>query len=134
MRATVYLCLCNSELCRWLWSKLLRQELATFVEFRNGTRVRKQRDKSGPSGMSRNTAFSLPEKWGGRDCLLPLRPDQLQIVREIKAAMGGDELLEFNTVSFRQRAVAAYDSLHIQKLSFENVWDVFDSMYILMFP
>jgi len=55
----------RSELCQWLWSKLLRQELQNFMDMRNGAHMRKNKDKAGPSSMSRNTAFSLPETWGG---------------------------------------------------------------------
>ena len=127
-----YLTFAHSELCRWLWAKLLRQELAKFVEFRNGTPVRRQKDKAGPSGISRNEAFSLPAAWGGQNCLLPLRPDQLDIVRQIKEAMGGEELLAFNRRSYREKAQKIYDSLHIRQLTFANAWDVFNRMRLLM--
>lgn len=40
------------------------------MDFRNDARMRTDNDKIGPSGMSRNEAFSLPEQWGGCDCLL----------------------------------------------------------------
>ena len=125
-----------SELCQWLWSKLLRKELADFVDLRNSSLVRKQKFKKGPfskTAMSRNEAFSMPETWGGRNCLLKLSPEQLDIVREIKAAMGGDELLEFNSRGFREKAIAIYDSLNIVDLNFTNVWHIFRAMYVKMY-
>jgi hypothetical protein len=51
-----------SELCQWLWSLLLCKELKKFTELRNGAYMRKDKNKLGPSGMSRNTAPALPEK------------------------------------------------------------------------
>lgn len=110
---------------------MLRKQLAAFVEFRNSTPVRKQKNKHGPfsaSGSSRNEAFSMPEKWGGRNCLLKLSPEQLDVVREIKVVMGGDELLGFNAREYREKAQAVYESLSIVDLNFTNVWYVFRAM------
>jgi len=87
----------TSELVQWLWPKLLRKSLKEFMDFRNGTRMRKDNDKAGPSGMSRNEAFSLPESWGGRNCLLKV---DIAVIRELKEAMGGDDILAFVSLSF----------------------------------
>jgi hypothetical protein len=100
------------------------------MDFRNGARMRNDNEKEGPSGMSRNDAFSLPESWGGRNCLLQV---DLAVVRELKGAMGGDEILEFVSVEFSQHAQAAYDTLGIEDLNFENVWHVFRDLYPLVF-
>lgn len=62
----------QQELCRWLWAKLLQATLAQFLQERNSFKSRKDNNKAGPSGMSRNTAFSMPEEWGGKNCLLPV--------------------------------------------------------------
>ncbi|KAJ7586523.1 hypothetical protein C8J56DRAFT_730405, partial [Mycena floridula] len=110
----------DSELCRWLWSRLLNQELQAFIAFRNGARMRRDNDKDGPSAMSRNEAFSDLRSWGGKNYLICI-PD-LSIIRELKEAMGGDELLAFTSAEFSARAQTAYDELNIQKLSMENVW------------
>ena len=101
------------------------------MDFRNGARMRKDRNKPGPSGMSRNEAFSLPEEWGGRNCLLPV---DVAVVREIKDTMGGDSLLEFTSPEYAKRAQAAYDSLNVINLTGENIWDVFCAMYRIMYP
>jgi hypothetical protein len=81
--------------------------------------------------MSRNEAFSLPESWGGRNCLLSI---DVEVIREIKAAMGGDAILEFTSSEFSERARATYDSLAISELTFQNVWVVFTDMYHLLYP
>ena len=114
-----------SELCNWLWPKLLQQKLNEVITFRNGVRIRHDKNKPGPSGMSRNTAFALPERWGGRNCLLPV---DINVIREIKAAMGGDSLISFSTPEYAARAQEIYDSLGIVELGFDNIWDVFADM------
>ena len=92
--------------------------------------MRKDNEKEGPFGMSRNEAFSLPENWGGRDCLLKV---DVAVIRELKEAMGGDEMLEFVSAEFSQRAQAAYDTLGVVDLDLENVWHVFCDLYPLIF-
>ncbi|KAH7909728.1 hypothetical protein BJ138DRAFT_1114711 [Hygrophoropsis aurantiaca] len=118
------------ELCQWLWPKLLRKDLQDMMDFRNSAPMRKNKHKKGPSGMSRNEAFSLYENWGGRNCLLPV---DVAVIREIKEAMGGDALLDFVTPEFSQRAQAAYDTLNIVDLTLENVWHVFRALHPLVF-
>ncbi|KAF8884385.1 hypothetical protein BD779DRAFT_1741354 [Infundibulicybe gibba] len=105
-------------LCQWLWPKLLRRTLNEFMDYRNGVRMRKDKKKPGPSGMSRNEAFSLPESWGGRNCLLPVN---LDIVQRLKQELGGDDLLEFVPNDFSEQASRAYDTLGVQELNLENI-------------
>ena len=104
------------------------------MEAMNGKRVRKDKTKAGPSGMSRNEAFSLPHLWDGRDCLLPLSPEQLETVEELKEAMGGEKLLAFVSEEFSERARQVYNGLNIRNLTSKNAWDVFRHMYPLVFP
>lgn len=110
---------------------LLRQELAKYVEFRNGVKMRKDKEKAGPSGMSRDQAFTLYEEWGGKDFLMPV---DVSVIQKMKEEMGGDEVLEFVPAPFRSLAEAAYDSLHICELAMDNVWEVFSAMLPILFP
>lgn len=93
--------------------------------------MRKDNAKPGPSGMSHNEAFSMPEAWGGHNCLLPVN---VEVIREIKEAMGGDSLLDFVTPEFAAQCQAAYDTLGISELTLENVWTVFVALYPLLYP
>lgn len=113
------------ELSRWLWSKVLRQELDKYVVFRNGYKSRKDSTKVGPSGCSRNDAFTLHDDYGLRNCLLPLDERQLDIVREIKQKMEGLRPLAFVSDDFDERAQAAYLKLGVTELTFDNAWHVF---------
>jgi hypothetical protein len=101
------------------------------MQFRNAARMRKDIHKPGPSGVSRDHAFTFPESWGGRDCLLPV---DVEVIRKMKADMGGDSLLNFVSVEFSERAQVIYDSLDISDLTFENIWAVFSKMFPLLFP
>jgi len=120
----------QSELCRWLWALLMKREAENFVQFRNGVRMKKMNNKPGPSGMSCNEAYSIPEKWGGRNCLTPV---DLSLIREMKEQLGGPAILEFTSADFSKRAQTVYDALRISNLSFENVWDIFDAMYTQLY-
>ena len=113
----------HSELAQWLWSKLLRQELALFIEFRNGVRMRKDAKKAGPSGMSRNEAFALYESWGGRDCLLPIT--DCEPIKAIMDFLGGSSLLDFVPPDYAQQAEAALKQLGISEINMGNVWEIF---------
>ena len=121
------------QLCQWLWPKLLRKLLKEFIDSRNSYPSRKDSKKAGPSGMSRNVAFALPERWGGKNCLLPI--DDMSIIREIKAEMGGDDILRFPLVTpeFEASAQKACDGLAIQELNFDNVWVVFQQLLPLLY-
>lgn len=99
------------------------------MAFRNSVHMRKQKEKPGPSGMSCNEAFAMPEKWGGHNCLLPV---DVEVIHQIKEEMGGDSLLEFVTYEYSQWAQAAYDTLGVAKLTLENVWDVFQALLPLI--
>jgi len=102
------------------------------MEFQNGCTMRKDNlEKPGPSGMSHNQAFSLPEMWGGRDCLLGI--DNLTVIAELKESLGGDGLISFSTPEFSAHAQEHYDSLAIVDLTFKNVWAVFTTMLPLVF-
>lgn len=116
-------------LCQWLWSTLLRQELQHEVGYLNQARVRKQRNKPGPSGGTRNDFFDLHEKWNLRNCLLEVDVD---IIREIKEKMGGDEVMDFVPQEYAAQAQAKFESLDVTKITLENAWEVFVEMKNVM--
>ena len=119
-----------SALCRWLWSDLLKRELAQATALRNETRIRKQVNKVGPSGMSRNDAFLDPARWGGRQCLIPVDP---ALVRKVRDEIGDESLLEFVTPEFARQAEEAFAKIpHTPVVTFGNVWHVFEAMLPLL--
>jgi hypothetical protein len=104
------------------------------MDCQNGIRMCKDANRPGPSGMSRNKAFSLFESWGGVNYLLQMTDDQLEIVCKLKLAMGGDSVLECTTLELSMRADNAYNSLGILQLLYENIWAVLILMLPLVFP
>ena len=129
-RAELIFSLHFSELCQWLWPKLLQRELDLFMEFRNGVRMRKDKNKAGPSGCSRNDAFTLYQTWGGQNCLLPV---DVNVIREMKEFMGGDGLLSFVPLTFAEHAEEAYIALNID-VTMSNVWLIFNQLIPILFP
>jgi hypothetical protein len=115
----------GSNVCQWLWPKLLQKVTDEFMESRNAYRSWKDQKKAGPSGISRNIAYSLPHTWGGRNCLLPV---DRNIIRQIKEEMGGDDILAFVDRDFAAQAETAYNLLGVADLNFNNVWDIFSKM------
>jgi len=133
---SILICYLNysRQLCQWLWPKLLRKLAKEFMDSRNSYRSRRDDTKPGPSGMSRNEAYSLPSSWGGKQYL---REVDLDVVREIKEFMSnGEDMFRFPlvTAAFEHEADKVYESLHIQELSLSNVWNVFRAMLPLLFP
>lgn len=63
------------------------------MEARNAFRSQLDRSKPGPSSMSCNEAYSLPHKWGGRQCLLNV---DIGVISEIKEFMSdGKDVFHF---------------------------------------
>jgi hypothetical protein len=85
----------------------------------------KVKEKSGPNGISHDVAFSLPHLWSGQNLLLPV---DIAVIQEIKEAMGGDSLLDFVTLEYSSHMQTIYNSLGMQSLTFQNVWEVFRSL------
>ncbi|KAJ7575611.1 hypothetical protein C8J56DRAFT_1032388 [Mycena floridula] len=114
LRSWLRLCLDSVTMLFFALRMELRQEYMTLririnklITFRNGAQMRKVKNKPGPSSCSHNEAFSNFKAWGGENFLMP----DLSIIREIKEAMGGDELLAFKSAEFSGQAQAAYDTL-----------------------
>jgi len=89
------------------------------MAYANGVPMRKDKNKPGPSGMLQNEPYSLYKSWGGCDCLLPV--NNMELIHELKEALGGAELLEFCGPELSARAQDALDSLGGVTLRFENV-------------
>ncbi|KAK6974879.1 hypothetical protein R3P38DRAFT_2583362 [Favolaschia claudopus] len=119
------------ELCQFLWSRIIQAEIDKSINLRNVIKTRKQKEKPGPSGMSRHEAYVMPEEWGGKHCLLKIPRD---FVHQMKEDLGGEALLEFTEPEFTARAMRVLDSLQPVQLSLQNGWKLFQTMLPLVFP
>jgi hypothetical protein len=103
---------------------LIQSELDTLLDHFNNHVTRKDRGKQLPSGVSPNVAMAMPSKYGGENMLQPVDMDVIdKLIEEI-----GEEVLQFVTPGYAERAEEVYDTLHLGKLSFDNVWLVFTAM------
>lgn len=115
-----------SDLARWLWSTLIQTELDHLRDAFNNHRVRKDRGKALPSGLAPNVSFSLYEKYGGENGLLPV---DCTIVKQLMENIGGEDLIRFVSRDYAAKAQAVFvDQLGNPKLTMTNVWDIFQEM------
>ncbi|KAK7690805.1 hypothetical protein QCA50_005905 [Cerrena zonata] len=117
------------ELVQWLWSKLIQQELDHLRSTFNDHKVRRNKEKLGPSGVSPNIATALYAKYGGE---WGLQPVDVNVVRQLKEELGGEDLVRFVPAEYATHAQTIYDSLGIESLEFNNVWNIFTLMLPLI--
>ncbi|KAJ7693954.1 hypothetical protein B0H17DRAFT_1199629 [Mycena rosella] len=65
------------------------------------------------------------DSWGGINCLQKV---DLDIIHQMKAEMGRDELIVFTSVQFAEHAQHVFDLLGPITLTQANIWDVFAAM------
>jgi hypothetical protein len=86
--------------------------------------VRYDRSKKIPSGVSPDVAISLYTEYDGENCLQPVDVD---IVQQLMDGIG-DDVIRFVPAEYANRAQEVFSSLEVTKLSFENIWHVFNRM------
>lgn len=55
----------------------------------------------------------------------PVDPD---IVQNLMDEIGGEDLIRFVSVAYAARAQEVFDALDMPKITFENVWEIFQKM------
>ncbi|KAI0367996.1 hypothetical protein BV20DRAFT_949050 [Pilatotrama ljubarskyi] len=113
------------NLCRWLWPKLIQQELDKLRDSLNNHKPRRDKSKLNPTGVAPNVAYALCHEYGAQRCLQPV---DRELIAQLMEDLGGEELIRFVSAEYSTRAANVYEKLGIQELTFENVWDVFSSM------
>ncbi|KIK73679.1 hypothetical protein PAXRUDRAFT_177767, partial [Paxillus rubicundulus Ve08.2h10] len=119
----------QSQLIRWLWPKLIQQELDQLMDCFNNHVVCRDKKKKLPSGVSPNVAFALHNQYGGEDCLQKV--DRV-VVKQLMEEIGGEDLIRFFDIAYAAHAQIVYDSLNFTSLTLQNVWAVFFAMLPLM--
>lgn len=114
----------------WLWPNLMQRELDKFCHFANNRRVRKQLDKSLPSGTTPNFAYKFPGQYGGHDCLQPVDVavinemlEDLEEEKRVLSDWGVDP--EFAELA---EAACAELHIHVEKLTMETIWLSFSAI------
>ena len=79
--------------------------------------------------MSPNVAIALAAEYGGKNCLLPVA---LPVICCLKAALGSEELLRFVSIGFATHAERAFETLGIETITSDNIWEIFTKMLPLI--
>lgn len=68
--------------------------------------------------------YSLPQQWGGENCLIPVDRNLVELVME---QMGGEEVIRFVSIEFATHAEQALADvgLGVDGITFQNVWQVY---------
>ncbi len=90
--------------------------------------VRYDKEKKLPSGTAPNVAYSLHAQYGIENYLQPV---DRNTIRELKEALGGEDLIRFVSVEYARRAEDIFGSLGV-KLTFDTVWMIFQMMQPLV--
>jgi len=118
----------HRHLLLWLWPPLIQKELNRFVESANNRRVRKQRDKLLPSGVSPNTAYVLPENFNAVDCLQQIDGNLIDgILQEFEE--GRKSVEDWGVpADFAACAQEAFERLRSPEVTLSNVWIIFAAL------
>ena len=114
----------------WLWPPIVQRELDHFREVANNRRVRKQKDKILPSGVSPSYAYTFPEDYGGVDCLQPVDREVIEeVLHDLEPEMVA--LTDWGVPpEFARRAQAICDmiNLKVNQVSINEVWVAFSAI------
>ncbi|KZS89178.1 hypothetical protein SISNIDRAFT_469465 [Sistotremastrum niveocremeum HHB9708] len=92
----IHRCLAN-----WIWVPLIQQELDKFVSKYNSRKIRRLKEKVGPSGASHNRTFNFPELFDGKSQLIEVDGKVIDILLAVHE--GGswfDSASDFNEISW----------------------------------
>jgi len=95
----------------------------------NDHKVCFDKNKSLPSGVLPNITFALFHKYNAINCLQPV---DVAVVHNLMEEIGGEELIQFVYPEYAACAQAAFNTLQITSLTFDNVWIVFKELLHLL--
>ncbi|KAF9526781.1 hypothetical protein CPB83DRAFT_769617, partial [Crepidotus variabilis] len=108
------------NLVQWPWPKLIQQELDVlkfqFNEVHKGLRAESPLQK-------------LHKKYNAKWCLQPV---DVNVIRHLKEKLRGEDLIQFVSVEFSEKAEKVFSTLEYDTLSFHNDWDIFSNMLPLL--
>lgn len=109
----------------WIWPPVIQRELDKFRFQANNHRVRKQKHKQLPSGVTPSIAYSLPEKFGTTDMLQPV---DVNVINEMLDQIRGEDDVSFDwgvPDDFAKRAQEAFKRTGILEVTVTNAWFAF---------
>ncbi|KAJ7863354.1 hypothetical protein B0H14DRAFT_3444217 [Mycena olivaceomarginata] len=109
----------------WLWEKIVQLCLDDIRRENSRHRVRFQRNKLLPTGGTHGEFYKHPERWGGRDQLVPV---DVAVVDRLIEMHTPPRLFQFGTDEMVALCEGLYSSIGCPDVSAINGWDVFKAM------
>ena len=75
-------------------------------------------------------AYALPERYGGERG--GLQPVDISLIERLMEDLGGEDLVRFVPREYEAHADSVFATLGVEKLTFDNIWTVFERMLPLM--
>jgi hypothetical protein len=118
------------ELFNWIFPPLVQAELEGFRNWWNYHHIRRQADKTMPSGHVPIDALEHPNLYAGLNCLIPVSPEAIHNLREYLEEDVGPRSSHLDWVSqdFAALAAEAHRSIGAPIITFTNAWEVFAQM------
>ncbi|TRM66467.1 hypothetical protein BD626DRAFT_396352, partial [Schizophyllum amplum] len=112
----------------YIWVPLIQKRLNSYIEYYNGHRLARSKNKVNPSGHAPIYMMANPHdvKPGARDCRIRVRPE---LVRHLREAYGGmaarERALRFISRDFEAEADRAFQCLRLPVATLSNAWEIF---------
>lgn len=116
-------------LFQWLWPKVVKQAINTFVRYWNNHKTRTQKEKWLPSGVAPRQVYENPLNYGFKHAGKPVPKE---VVQELRAMLpkSREDCMRWVPEEFDVQAWAVYKSLGSPTLSITNGWDIFMQMLL----
>ncbi|KAK7013005.1 hypothetical protein R3P38DRAFT_3007997 [Favolaschia claudopus] len=119
------------QLFNWLWPKILQLCLDDFVDYWNSHRIRSQRGKRLPSGVSPNYICDFPERFGLVKFGERVPQEHIDALRQ-KIPRSRDECYRWVSDEFNTQAFGVYEQIGSPKLKLVDGWTIFCEMLPLL--
>ncbi|KAK6981741.1 hypothetical protein R3P38DRAFT_2745736, partial [Favolaschia claudopus] len=112
------------NLFKWLWPKIVQLCLDDFVDYWNNHRIRSQKDKILPSGVSPNYIFDFPERFGLVKFGKQAPQDKIDALRR-NIPKSREECYQWVSDEFDMMAFGAYEQIGSPEMKLAEGWTIF---------
>ncbi|KAJ7789891.1 hypothetical protein B0H14DRAFT_2396941, partial [Mycena olivaceomarginata] len=116
-------------LFQWLWPKVIKQAINTFIRYWNNHKTRTQKEKWLPSGVAPRQVYENPVNYGFKHAGKPV---PREVVQQLRAMLpkSREDCMRWVPEEFDVKAWAVYKSLGSPTFSITNGWDIFTQMLL----
>ncbi|KZT53195.1 hypothetical protein CALCODRAFT_413449, partial [Calocera cornea HHB12733] len=113
------------SVARWLWARLVQQELDKYAMERNSARIRRQARVHLPTGDTPNEFWYHPDCWSMENCLIPVAEEHIEQLLRENTPPG---LFQFVSDEMELVCSELYVAVGSPVLSILSTWDVYTRM------